>query len=61
MDEWKCVKAFDTPWTLGKIYRTNGEGRLVDDEGNIRLPPELYNELSNRLRFELIPGSIENE
>lgn len=62
MDEWKCVKASDSSyWTLGKVYKTDEKGYLRDDDGDKRLPPEVYNEVSESLRFELIPGSIENE
>lgn len=62
MDEWKCIKI--TPvsqsWTLGNIYRTDGEGRLVDDEGDARLPPHVYNGL-NYTNFERVYSDIENE
>ncbi len=63
MDEWKCIKVppFYSYWTLGKIYITNENGNLTDDDGDERLSPQLYNELSKYLRFEPIPVSLDNE
>lgn len=62
MDEWKCIKitTVSQAWTLGKIYRTDGEGRLVDDEGDARLPPHIYND-HGYTNFKLVLPSIENE
>lgn len=62
MDEWKCIKInrVNQAWTLGKIYRTDREGRLVDDDGDARLSPHIYNDLGYT-NFELVLSSIENE
>lgn len=63
MDEWRCVKVTRASknWTLGRVYRTNKSGRLIDDIGKERLTPECYNERGTSTLFEKVPTSLLNE
>lgn len=62
MDEWKCIKCSYSSgaWTLGRVYRTDEDGCLIDNDGDCRLPPDVYNEL-NYVNFERVYPDIENE
>lgn len=44
MKEWICINPYyRTGFTAGKTYSTNEEGMLIDDDGLIRIEPEIYN------------------
>lgn len=44
MKEWICInRYYRTGFTEGKVYSTNEEGMLIDDDGLTRIEPEIYN------------------
>lgn len=62
MGDWVCIYSRDSrEFAVGKIYTTNEFGQLVDDEGDIRLTPELYNKSGGIYSFKEVPLDIENE
>lgn len=40
-NKWKCLKSLIS-FTKGKVYKEDSEGRLIDDDGDQRLPAESY-------------------
>lgn len=67
MKQWLCVEVTmrSENWTLGKVYNTRQNGRLIDDSGNERLPPTMYNEVKESghitTLFEPYEPSLENK
>lgn len=44
MREWICInRNHRTGFTEGKVYSTNEEGMLIDDNGLTRIEPKIYN------------------
>lgn len=44
MKEWICINPhYRTGFTAGKSYSTNEDGMLIDDDGEVRLEPKIYN------------------
>jgi hypothetical protein len=45
MEEWECIRnpdMLDKSFIVGRVYTTNKDGRLIDEEGRVRLRPHLY-------------------
>lgn len=57
MSEWLCLTdIFDYDFIKGCLYKVNKEGRLLDEDGDPRMPPAMY----MRGCFKEIPLNLEN-
>lgn len=59
MKRYKCVGAC-VDFTVGKVYFTNKNGELIDDDGDERLAPKHYLN-RNGYKFVECPISLENK
>lgn len=61
MKEWKCNTIKMARFTIGKIYTTDEEGHLIDDDYASRLQPSNYNKVFPNSFIELIKIDCTNK